>query len=97
MLSATLRESKSAEYWKTIAISPSEVIISPLSGVRSPQISFKIVLFPEPLNPTIASVSLSLTLNDISSITRFSPNVFTKFLTSILIQLSFLVKFRVCA
>ena len=85
MLSATVKESNNAEYWKTIAISPFDVIISPLSWFKSPHMIFKIVLFPEPEKPTTARVSPSSTLNEILSITRLSSNVFIKFLTSILI------------
>ena len=43
----------------------------------------------DPENPTIASVSPLSTLNDTSSITLLSSNVFIKFFTSILIVLKF--------
>ena len=59
-------------------------MISPLSGVISPQMSLRMVLFPEPENPTIARVSPLSTLKETSFITLFSPNVFIKFLTSML-------------
>ena len=85
ILSATVSESNNAEYWKTIAISPSEVKISPLSNGISPQISFKTVLLPEPENPTIARTSPSATLKDISLMTVLSSNFLIRFLTSILI------------
>ena len=56
-------------------------MISPLSGVIRPHISFSIVLFPEPEKPTIARVSPLSTLKDTLFITFFSPNVFIKFFT----------------
>ena len=93
ILSNTFNESKRAEYWNTIAISPGDTTISPLSGFVKPQISFKIVLFPAPLNPTIARISPSSTLKEtLSSISLFL-NDFVKFLTSMLITVLSLFAF----
>ncbi len=85
ILSATFRESNNAEYWNTIATSPSDVIISPPSFSSNPHISFSTVLFPEPENPTIASVSPSDTSKEMLSNTLLSSNIFVKFLTFMLI------------
>lgn len=54
-------------------------MISPLSKGISPQISFKTVLFPEPENPTIARISPSATLNEMSFITTLSSNFLQDF------------------
>ena len=61
ILSKTFKESKSAEYWNTIAISPPVVIISPESFSINPLISFNTVLFPEPLKPIIDNIFPSST------------------------------------
>ena len=51
----------------------------PESFSIKPQMSFSMVLFPEPLKPTIANISPDSTLNEISLITVLLSNFLLNF------------------
>src|ERR1700730_15622541 len=54
----------------------------PEVGCSSPAIQRRVVVFPQPLAPTMTRISPSGTENEISSMTRISPKDLTRFRTT---------------